>query len=99
MKKLLVKDKKLRFALKKQERYYFVLKSIFQNSNFFVLIRWNAYFRLKVLGEANSKISTSPRCVYTINRKRFNRLAPFSRYVFLKLIRSGKVSGVKKSSW
>ena len=99
MKKLIVKDKKLRSALKKQEKYYFILKSIFQNSNFFTLIRWNAYFRLKVLGETNSKVSISSRCVYTINRKRFNSLAPFSRHVFLKLVQSGKISGMKKSSW
>ena len=99
MKKLIIKDKKLRLELKKQEKYYFVLKSIFQNSNFFMLIRWNAFVYLKALGERNSNISTSFRCVYTINRKRFNSLAPFSRYVFIKLIQSGKISGLKKSSW
>ena len=99
MKKLIIKDKKGCLELKKQEKYYFILRSIFQNSNFFMLIRWNAYLRLKALGEISSKVSTSFRCVYTINRKRFNSLAPFSRYVFLKLIQSGKVSGFKKSSW
>ena len=99
MKKLIIKDKKFRLELKKQEKHYFVLKSIFQNLNFFMLIRWNAYLRLKALGETSSKVSTSFRCVYTINRKRFSSLAPFSRYVFLKLIQSGKVSGLKKSSW
>lgn len=99
MKKLIIKDKKGRLELKKQEKYYFILKSIFQNSNLFMLIRWNAYLRLKALGEISSKVSASFRCVYTINRKRFNSLAPFSRYVFLKLIQSGKLSGFKKSSW
>lgn len=99
MKKLLIKDKRFRFAVKKQERYYFVFKSIFQNSNIFMLIRWNAYFRLKIFAESSSKISVLPRCVYTINRKRFNRSTPFSRHVLFKLIQSGKVSGVKKSSW
>ena len=99
MKKLILKDKKLRLELKKQEKQYFVLKSIFQNSNFFILIRWNAYLHFKALGETSSKVSTSFRCVYTINRKRFSSLAPFSRYIFIKLIQSGKVSGLKKSSW
>jgi ribosomal protein S14 len=99
MKKLIIKDKKLRLEFKKQEKYYFILKSIFQNSNFFMLIRWNAYLRLKALSETNSKVSILPRCLYTINRKRFNSLAPFSRYVFIKLIQSGKISGLKKSSW
>ena len=99
MKKLIVDDKKLRLKLKSQEKQYFIFKSIFQNSNFFTLIRWNAYLRLKAMSEASSKISTSFRCVYTINRKRFNSLAPFSRYIFLKLIQSGKVSGFRKSTW
>lgn len=99
MKKLIIKDKKLRLKLKQQEKQYFVLKAIFQNSNLFTLIRWNAYLQLKNLCEASSKVSLSPRCVYTINKKRFSILAPFSRYVFLKLIKSGKVHGFRKSSW
>lgn len=99
MKKLIIKDKKLRSELKKQEKQYFILKSIFQNSKLFVLIRWNAYRHLKTLSEINSKISKSFRCVYTINRKRFNSLTPFSRHVFIKLVQSGQISGLKKSSW
>ena len=99
MKKLIAKDRKLRLKLKAQEKQFFILKTIFQNSNLFTLIRWNAYLRLKTLGEINSEVSRSSRCLYTINRKRFNALAPFSRYVFLKFIRSGKISGIRKSNW
>jgi ribosomal protein S14 len=99
MKKLIVKDKKLRFGLKAQNKQYFILKTIFQNSNLFALVRWNAYLKLKTLGQTNSKVGTSPRCVYTVNRKRFNALVPFSRYVLLKLIRSGQITGARKSSW
>ena len=99
MKKLIVKDKKLRLKLKTQEKKYFVLKTIFQNSNLFILIRWNAYFQLKALGEMSSKVSTFSRCLYTVNKKRFNALAPFSRYILLKIVRSGQLSGIRKSSW
>jgi hypothetical protein len=99
MKKLIVIDKKLRLNLKLQEKKYFVLKIIFQNSNLFALLRWNAYLRLKILGEASSSSFLSPRCIYTINRKRFNLLTPFSRYVFLKLVRAGELSGYRKSNW
>ena len=99
MKKLIIKDKNLRLQLKKQEKQYFVLKAIFQNSNLFTLIRWNAYLQLKDLCDTGSKTSMSPRCVYTINKKRFRALAPFSRYIFLKLIKSGKVHGFRKSNW
>lgn len=99
MKKLTAKDQKLRLRIKIQEKQYFVLKTIFQNSNLFALIRLRAYVKLKKLGQISSKVSILSRCVYTINRKRFNTLAPFSRYVLLKLIRSGQLSGIQKSSW
>ena len=99
MKKLIVKDKKLRLKLKAQEKQYFILKTIFQNTNLFSLVRWNAYVKLKLLTKNNSFVSISPRCVYTINKKRFNSVTPFSRYVLLKLIRSGKLSGFRKANW
>jgi ribosomal protein S14 len=99
MKKLLERDKKRRQDLKKVENEYFVLKSIFKNLNFFALIRWNAFLKLKNLTKNNSRVSLSNRCLLTINKKRFNKLTQFSRYVLLKLIRSGHVHGAQKSSW
>lgn len=98
MRKLVTKDKKLRIKLKAQEKQYYILKTVFQNSNLFVLTRWNAHIRLKSLGETNSRVSIAPRCIYTKNRKRFNALTPFSRYVFLKLLRSGELSNMRKVS-
>jgi ribosomal protein S14 len=62
-------------------------------------IRWNAHLNIKYLVGNNSKVSVVPRCVNTVNRKRFNKLTNFSRQTFLKLIRSGKISGMRKSSW
>lgn len=93
------KHEKNIFRLKNQENKYFILKSICQNFGFFTLLRWNAYSFLIFLVETTSKVSISFRCVYTINRKRFNTLAPLSRHVLLKLIRTGNISGLKKSSW
>jgi len=99
MKKLLEKDKKRRQNHKKVENEYFVLKSIFKNLNFFVLVRWNAFLRLKNLAKNNPKVSMSSRCLYSINKKRFSKLSSFSRQVLLKLIKSGQVYGMQKSSW
>ena len=99
MKKLLEKDKNLRLKIKKMEKQQFIWKSIFKNFNFFVLIRWNAFLKFKTFSKNNSKVSISSRCIYTINKKRFNKLTNFSRHVYLKLIRSGNVSGLQKSSW
>jgi len=39
MKKLLEKDKKLRYQIKSIENQHFILKSIFKNLNFFTLVR------------------------------------------------------------
>lgn len=99
MKKLLAKDKKLRFKIKNVEKQQFILKSIFKNFNFFSLLRWKAFLKFKNLSKTNSKISITNRCVYTINKKRLNSSTSFSRHVFLKLIRSGKITGMQKSSW
>lgn len=100
MKTLIIRDKKLRLRIKQFEKQHFILKSIFKNTNFFILIRWKAFLKLKSLSNLNySKISISNRCLYTFNRKRLNILAPFSRHIFLKLIRSGKITGLQKSSW
>lgn len=99
MKKLLLKDKRLRFSVKRVEKQRFVLKSILKNSKLFLLIRWNAFLKLITLINSISSIKFSSRCFYTVSRKKFNKLTVFSRYIFLKAIRFGKLYGIKKSSW
>jgi len=99
MKKLIEKDKNLRKQIQIKDYHHYILKSIFKNFNFFILIRWNAFIKLKNLNENKSQVVLNNRCLYTINKKRFNKLTCFSRHVFLKLIRTGNVCGVKKISW
>lgn len=99
MKKLFVRDKKLRDLFLQHEKKKIILKTIFQNSNLFILLRWNAFLRLRRFGAIGSFISFSNRCIYTINKKRLNKTSLFSRHVLLKLIRSGKMTGITKSSW
>jgi ribosomal protein S14 len=99
MQKLLQKDIKLRNRILLNETKHFILKSIVKNFNFFILIRWNAFLKLKELTQNSSKVSIVNRCLSSVNKKRFNRLTSFSRHIFLKSIRKGFVHGVKKSSW
>jgi ribosomal protein S14 len=99
MKKLLQKDKNLRLQIKNQEIEHLVLKSIYKNLNYFTLIRWNAFMKLANLSNNRSKSSLINRCVYSVNKKRFNKLTNFSRHIFLKLLRLGNINGVRKSSW
>ena len=99
MRKLLESDKHLRAKLQKTDKQHFILKSLFKNDNFSLLIRWKAFLKLKQIGTSASEISLVPRCVLTVNKKRFNKLTLFSRHAFLKLVRSGQIHGFKKSSW
>ena len=99
MKKLFAKDNKNRQAVKTLELEHFILKQISTNSNFLKTVRWNALYKLSNLSKQSSKTVLSNRCVKTINRKTFHKFTNFSRTVFLKLVQSGYVSGIRKSSW
>jgi ribosomal protein S14 len=99
MKKLIEKDKKLRNEFFLFEHKLFILKSIFTNLNIFTLIRWRAFLKFKTLSQNALKVAMVNRCLKSINNKRFNKLTGFSRHIFLKIIRSGKIPGIRKSSW
>lgn len=99
MKKLLSKDKNRLQHISLIENKCFILKSIVKNFNYFNLLRWSAFLKLKTLTQKTSKVSVTNRCLFTINKKRFNKLTGFSRHVFLKTIRLGAVNGIKKSCW
>lgn len=99
MKKLLIKDKKRRAAFKKLEFKNFVLKQVFKNSNLTKTIRWNASRKLSEIMGKNSKVSIVKFCPKTIHKKSFHKLTLYSRHVFLKLARAGKISYLKKSTW
>ena len=99
MKKLFAKDRKNRKIVKQLELEHFILKQISTNSNFLKTIRWNAIHKLSNLPKQSSKTVLSNRCVKTINRKTFHKFSNFSRTVFLKLVKSGHINGMRKSSW
>lgn len=99
MKKLLEKDKILRSKIKNIEKQQLILESIFKNFNFFILIRWKAFLKLKSFSKTTSKVALSPRCSISFNKKRHNKYTNVSRHIFLKLIRTGYISGIQKSSW
>ena len=99
MKKLFAKDRKNRKIVKELELKRFILKQISTNSNFLKTTRWNALHKLSSLSSKSSKTVLSNRCVKTINKKTFHKFTNFSRTVFLKLIKSGYISNIRKSSW
>lgn len=99
MKKLFAKDRKNRQIVKELELKHFILKQISTNSNFSKTTKWNALNKLSSLSRKSSKTVLSNRCVKTVNKKTFHKFSNFSRTVFLKLIKSGHISGMRKSSW
>ena len=99
MKKLVAKDKKNRKIIKQSELKHFILKQISTNSNFLKTVRWNALHKLSNISKKNSKTIISNRCIQTNNKKTFHKFSIFSRIIFLKLVKSGYISGIRKSSW
>jgi ribosomal protein S14 len=99
MKKLFAKDRENRKLIKETELQRFILKQISTNSNFLKTTQWNALYKISSLSKKSSKTVLSNRCVKTINKKTFHKFTNFSRTVFLKLIKSGHISGMRKSSW
>ena len=100
MKKHLRKDQKIRLRFAKQELRYVILKSITQNENLPALVKWNAILKLSSFAPNQNKIRLVNRCVLTSRKAKFNRIfKKFSRLSFLRLARTGTVSGLKKSSW
>lgn len=70
MKKLIEKDKKIRINIKKIEIKKITLKSIFQNLNFFKLIRFNAFLKLNQLSQkSNNPTSLFNKCLYSHSKK------------------------------
>ena len=99
MKKLFAKDRRNRKTVKQLELKHFILKQISTNSNFLKTTRWNALYKLSNISKNSSKTVISNRCVQTINKKTFHKFSNFSRTVYLKLVKSGYISGIRKSSW
>lgn len=95
--KLYGRDNKLRVLLKAEEKTKTVMKLISNNVNLITSVRWNA---LKILQKTNkSYVNLSNRCLFSVNKKRFNKRSSFSRHIYLKLLRSGNIAGFQKSSW
>jgi ribosomal protein S14 len=100
MKKHTQKDKKIRKLFNQQELNYVILKSIVKNENLSLIIKWNAISKLSHFSRSHNKTRFINRCILTNGKAKFNKtFKKFSRLSFLRLARSGSISGLKKSSW
>lgn len=99
MKKLIIKDKKKKKLFNNNETTKYVLSLITNNLNVLPSIRQNANKKLQTSTLKSSITTFNSRCKITVNKKRFNKLTYYSRHIFLKLIRFGKINGFQKASW
>lgn len=99
MKKFLKKDKKNRKLVLIKETTKFILKSIIKNMNFTSMLKWNANLKLNTFSKNSSKIYLVNKCIVTGDKSKINKKYKFSRIFFLKYIRSGNITGIKKSGW
>ena len=71
-----------------------------KNENLSLIIKWNAITKLSNFSGIQNKTRFVNRCVLSTGKAKFNRIfKKFSRLSFLCIARSGKISGLKKSSW
>ena len=99
MKKLNQKEKRNRAKVYKFEDVRIILKSIVKNVKLINLTRWNAILKLTTLPKKSIKTRLVNRCVLTGRKGKFTNSYKFSRLVFLRLLRAGNISGLKKSTW
>jgi ribosomal protein S14 len=100
MKKQIQKDLKIRKFFNKLELTSSILKNIIKNESFSLILKWNAILKLSSLSSRLNKTRFVNRCVVTRRKAKFNKaFKKFSRLSFLRLVRSGAIVGLKKSSW
>ena len=100
MKKKLQKDIKIKKHFNQQELNYLILKSLVKNENLPFTTKCNAILKLSIFFKSQNKTQFINRCLLSNGKAKYNRVfKKFSRLSFLLLARSGKISGLKKSSW
>lgn len=99
MKKFHQKEKINRANVYAFEDTRLILKSIIRNSKLVNITRWNAVLKLSSLSKKGVKTRLVNRCIMTSRKGKATNSYRFSRLVFLRLVRSGNISGLKKSTW
>jgi ribosomal protein S14 len=98
MKKLVEKDKSKRKLFFDSEIKRVILKSITRNQNLTNRIRWVANLYLSDMLVNSSKVRQVNRCIITGRKSKVRGCYKFSRLVFLRMVRNGLISGLKKST-
>lgn len=97
--KTIQKDYNNRILTHKFETNKKLLKSITQNFNYFNMTRWNALAKLYHFSSVSFKTRLLFKCILKSSKKGMGKLYRYSKQIFLKLVRLGAISGLRKSSW
>ena len=98
MKKSIYKDIHKRKTVLNFMKKKTVLKCIYKNSCLTTFIRWKALNSLVSLPKNTSLTRVKSRCIVTGKSSKNNKFYRFSRLTFLRLARSGSISGLRKST-
>lgn len=99
MKKVYTKNKTMLFFALSLAKKQFVLKALINQQHVFGLLKQKIRNQLIICTKTFSQIKIINKCILTYNKKQFNKFIFFSRFLYLKLIRLGKINGFTKSSW
>ena len=97
MKNKVCADKKKRNLNLQFENKRYVLKSLSKSNKVNKIIKWNSM--LKFTGQIYKGNQFVSRCIFSGQKKKFNKSFNISRLFFLKSARNGVLPGIKKSTW
>jgi ribosomal protein S14 len=99
MTKIIQKYQKNTFIIHQMETKKKLIKAIVENWNYDIGIRWNASIKLYYFPSNSSKTCLIFKCILKGSKKGLNKFFHYSRQIFLKLVRFGAISGLKKACW
>lgn len=99
MSKYIIKDKKKRNQVFKNELYFKSLKILLSNQRLSKSIREQLFFWVQTLSSKVYKTQVKSRCILTGYSRSVSRRFRVSRMQFKKYAVTGLLPGVKKASW
>lgn len=94
--KLYKKNKKLINSFVNYTNQYFLLKLFIKNKLLNTLIKYNLILIQHTIFKKFSKVKIINKCCISINKKRFNNITLYSRFIFKKIVLNGKLFGITK---
>lgn len=99
MKRLFIRDKKVRQSFLRKESVRRALRFLYYNQRLDMQVRWRVGLLLKELPKQSHVIKSKNRCVHTGRSGSIIRDFRLSRITFRDRVAFGQLLGVVKKSW